>query len=343
MVTSVGYDAPATCAAIRCGLNRFEETRFRFGGEWVIGASIPLPGSPRGIERLLTMAATPIEECLGQLPAGEARDTAWVVCLSETDRPGRPAGLDEAFAVELRTLLVGAERLGQHSQLLTGVLSPVRGLLWLDEVIASKRAKYGILAAADGFLHAATLEGLDDRGAPLSTVDGGDLVPGEAGGAIAVASPRETSGELQCLGIGWGHELAVPGSGQPLRGEGLAAACRGALESSGVADNGCGLRNIDYRIADLGGDRRQGFREAALAQARVMRVRKAELDLWLPSESLGHVGAGATPISLGLALDASRRGYAPGSGVLMQFGADDGGRAAVVLREQGRPSRPTLD
>jgi 3-oxoacyl-[acyl-carrier-protein] synthase I len=103
MVTSVGYDAPASCAAIRCALNRFEETQFKLGGEWVVAASIPLPDEPRGVDRQLTLASMVIDECLAQLPPGAAGDTAWVVCLSEPERPGRARDLDKVFATQLRT------------------------------------------------------------------------------------------------------------------------------------------------------------------------------------------------------------------------------------------------
>ncbi|ENB5890801.1 TPA: hypothetical protein ACVGI1_005892, partial [Pseudomonas aeruginosa] len=42
MVSAVGLSAPASCAAIRCALDNFQETRFiDQGGEWLLAASVP--------------------------------------------------------------------------------------------------------------------------------------------------------------------------------------------------------------------------------------------------------------------------------------------------------------
>ena len=43
MVTGVGLSAPASCAAIRCAIDNFQETRFMdSGGEWLLGCEVPL-------------------------------------------------------------------------------------------------------------------------------------------------------------------------------------------------------------------------------------------------------------------------------------------------------------
>ena len=43
MMTGVGLSAEASCAAIRCALDNFQETRFiARGGEWIIGSAVPL-------------------------------------------------------------------------------------------------------------------------------------------------------------------------------------------------------------------------------------------------------------------------------------------------------------
>ena len=168
-------------------------------------------------------------------------------------------------------------------------------------------------------------------------------MPGEAAGAILVSAPRGDEGELQCLGAGWGHEPGDERGEHPVVGVGLAAAYRGALSEAGLAQDGaCGFAHVDYRIADLSGEYR-GFKEAALALARTMRVRKPSFDLWHIADCVGHVGAAAIPLIIGVALDASRNGYAPGPGVLTHFSADTGHRAALVLRELGRPSPRPLD
>ena len=52
-VTHVGLSAPATCAAIRCGLNAFAETRFMdTNGQWITAAEVPLSTPWRGRAKL---------------------------------------------------------------------------------------------------------------------------------------------------------------------------------------------------------------------------------------------------------------------------------------------------
>ena len=57
LVTGVGLDAPSTCAAIRCAIDAFEETRFMdAGGEWIMGCEVPLEQPWRGKTKLIKMA-----------------------------------------------------------------------------------------------------------------------------------------------------------------------------------------------------------------------------------------------------------------------------------------------
>jgi 3-oxoacyl-[acyl-carrier-protein] synthase-1 len=342
MITSVGSLAPTSCAAIRCGLNRFGETRFKFGGEWIVGAAVRVHGEPRGAERLLAMAAHVLDECLEQLPAGAPKDTVCVVCLPEHARPGRPQQLERLFDTELVGRLRRAERLRQGPHLRSGRLESVQALKWFEEILHQRHVDFGIMVSVDSLLSGATLRALHESGRLLASVNSKGFIPGEAAAGVVVARPSNTVGELQILGIGWGQEPAFFGSGLPLRGEGLAAAIRDALKHAGLAQEGCGFAHLDYRIGDASGED-YGLREAALALVRVMRVRKREFPLWLSAECLGEVGVAAPCIALGVALAAARRSYAPGPGVLAHFSADDGGRAAAVLRQFGLASTPPME
>ena len=65
MVTAVGLDAPSSCAAMRARLDGFQETRFSIGGgNWLIGAPVPLPRNWIGEKRLAHLAAGAIVEAL---------------------------------------------------------------------------------------------------------------------------------------------------------------------------------------------------------------------------------------------------------------------------------------
>ena len=63
MVTGVGLSALAACAAIRCGIANFQETRFKdSAGEWIVASEVQLSKPWRGFEKLGRMLATVIEE-----------------------------------------------------------------------------------------------------------------------------------------------------------------------------------------------------------------------------------------------------------------------------------------
>ena len=103
--------------------------------------------------------------------------------------------------------------------------------------------------------------------------------------ALEASDPRlrETP---QLLGLGFGIEPAhVETEDQPLRADGLAAAIRAALTEAGTT-----LAATDFRIVDVSGEQ-YGFKEATLALIRLLRVRKAEYDIWHPVDCIGEAGA----------------------------------------------------
>ena len=58
MMTGVGLTAEASCAAIRCAIDNFRETRFiARGGEWIMGSEVPLDEPWRGIPKLARLLA----------------------------------------------------------------------------------------------------------------------------------------------------------------------------------------------------------------------------------------------------------------------------------------------
>lgn len=88
MVSAVGLSAPASCAAIRCALDNFQETRFiDQGGEWLVGAPVMLPEPSSGYAQLVGMAAMAIAECVAGLPAEDIREMPLLLGVAEVDRP----------------------------------------------------------------------------------------------------------------------------------------------------------------------------------------------------------------------------------------------------------------
>src|SRR5256886_13609454 len=96
MVTSVGLNAASSCAAIRCAIDNFSETRFMDkGGEWIIGSQVPLEQPWRGLPKLVHMAVPAIRECLAGVKDLKPSEIPLLLCVAEKERPGRLEGLDD--------------------------------------------------------------------------------------------------------------------------------------------------------------------------------------------------------------------------------------------------------
>lgn len=327
MMTGVGLTAPASCAAIRCAIDNFTETRFMArGGEWIVGSAVPLEQPWRGQAKLVRLLAGPVRECLDVIPDVPARDVPLLVCLAERERPGRLDGLDNSLFFELQKELGLAFH--AESEIFAGgrvagalALHRARRLLYRTEA----PHRHVIVSGADTFLVGPTLMAYDERDRLLTERNSNGFIPGEAGAAVLLSRPKREGAGLHVLGLGFAREAATIESEEPLRGEGLAQAIGAALQDAGSA-----IEAMDYRITDISGEQ-YGFKEASLALSRLLRVRKEEFDIWHPADCIGEVGAAALPCMLGVALYAARKRYAPGPAVLAHLGNDDGKRVALVL------------
>jgi len=153
------------------------------------------------------------------------------------------------------------------------------------------------------------------------------FIPGEAAAASLVGPvKRQSEPQLLCVGIGLGTEPAPLNSGEPLRAEGLTTAIKAAF-----ADGRCQEADVDFRLTDNNGEA-YGFKDSALAVARVFRDAKDDFDIWHPADCIGEVGAATVPILLGIMQAAAAKGYAPGSGVLCHVSGFGEQRGAMILR-----------
>lgn len=326
MVTAVGLHSAAACAAIRCGLNNFQETRFMdSGGEWIQGSEVSLEQPWRGITKLIKMVSPAIRECLDAVNEPPAR-IPLLLCTAEEERPGRLAGLD----VEL---LAGVQmELGVtfHPKSVTIPFGRVAGGMALRharEILDTERLTYCIVAGVDSLLVAPTLAALEAQNRLLTSENSNGFLAGEAGAAVLVCAKPSQQDALICAGIGFGVEKATVTSDEPLRAEGMAQAIKQAF-----VDSGKSYADVDYRIADVNGEQYY-FKEAALAMSRTMRVRKDEFDILTPVDCLGEVGAAIGPSIFAIMLAANRKSYAAGKGALAHFSNDSGERVALVLQQ----------
>ncbi|MBN8872201.1 MAG: hypothetical protein J0H67_05150 [Rhodospirillales bacterium] len=324
LVCGVGTTAEESCAAIRCGLNNFQETRFiGSDGAWLVGSSVTLEEPWRGMTKLAKMAARAIAECLAHGREEPGRIPV-LLCIAEPERPGRYEGLPHALLQQVETEL--GVRLHPHSSVIEqGRVGGAVALLQARRMLASGRYRQLVVAGVDTFLSGAMLAAYDRQDRLLRKDNSNGFIPGEAGGAVLLSlSQDDSEAPLLIRGLGFAREPAAFGSGRPLRADGLTQAIRSALDEAGV-----GLKECDHRIADVSGEQYR-FREAALAVTRLLRDRKVLFGLWHPADCVGEVGAASLPAMLAVLWFGAARDYLPGPMFLGHLGNDDEKRAAFV-------------
>ena len=330
LVSSVGLSSPAACAAIRAKVTNPTETRFiDADGEWIMAHQVPLERPWSGRTKLVKMAALAIEECLVDVARDNWIDIPLLLCVAEPERPGRVSGLEDRLFDELQRELGVA--FAAHSLVIPhGRVSVATALAHARNLTNEGGASCALIAAVDSLVAWATLSGYERESRLLTARNSNGFMPGEGAAAILVSPrPRDPEGTW-ITGIGFAVEKATITSDEPLRGDGLSAAIKRAL-----SDAGCGLHDLDLRVADVSGEQYY-FKEAALAVSRVLRARKSSLEIWHPAECIGEAGAVAGLASLTVAEAACRKAYAPGPGILCHAANDAGHRAAVVLHNRAR-------
>jgi 3-oxoacyl-[acyl-carrier-protein] synthase I len=329
LVTGVGLSAPASCAAIRCAIDNFQETRFADqAGEWIIGSQVPLEKPYRGRLRLLHMAAAAITECLAERPAIDIEHTPLLLCLPELSRPGRLIDDDNQFFLDLQQKL--ALEFHEKSRIIaSGHVSLAIAIRHAAALIKEPTIRQVLVAATDSLLVGATLAYFEERRRLLTSENSNGFIPGEAGAALILEpSAAVTGAYLHCTGLGFGIETAHVDSEEPLKAEGLTAAIKESLSSAQ-----CEMGDLDFRISDCAGEQYH-FKEASLAQSRTLRSPKESFDIWHPADCVGEVGAAQGIVMVSLLRAACEKGYSPGKKICALLGNDDGKRSSIIFSWQ---------
>jgi 3-oxoacyl-[acyl-carrier-protein] synthase-1 len=325
LVTSVGLSAPTSCAAIRAKVTNPSETCFiGAGGDRIVAHAVPLEKPWRGLAKLAHMAAMAAEESLADVPKSEWSRVPLLLCVAESERPGRMDGLDDRLFAEIQQLL--GTRFAAGSAIVPhGRAAAAMALSQARTLVQNRKADHVLIVAADSLLSWPTLSHYERQDRLLTPRNSNGFMPGEGAGAILIGEQQLAVNGLTCLGLAFGVESARVDSEVPLRAHGLAGAVKAALVEAG--------RHIDdvaCRVTDLSGEQYY-FKEATLALSRTLRQRRENLELWHPAESVGETGAASGAICIALAHEAAMKRYLPpGHTVLLHFANDVGDRAALV-------------
>ena len=329
LVTSVGLTTAACCCAFRAKITNPFETRFiDSNGAWIMAHQVSLGPQLHGLTKLAKMAALAIEEALKGMGKDEWHGLPLLLCVAETERPGRMAGLDgellRHIQSELGVSFAPASVLVPHGRVSVAVaLAQARALL------ASGKLPGVLIVSVDSLLSWPTLSHYEREDRLLTESNADGFMPGEGAGALWVGAVEQGSPQLICSGIGFGREAAHIDSGEPLRADGLTNAIKASL-----GDAGRQLHDMDLRVTDNSGEQYY-FKEASLALSRTLRQHKEDFDIWHPAECIGEAGAASGVAVIATAREACLKGYAPGRNILAHWANDAGQRAAVTLEFRG--------
>lgn len=338
MVTAVGLNRASAAAALRGSVDGFTETQFVTpGGNWLLGAPVPLPRNWIGEKRLAHLAAGAIVDALDGHAAAKA-DLQLILCLAEPKRPGRPVRRAEAFADRV------LQYAGLSPQTKRHVVSHGRpsGFVALERarrMLAEGGAGHVLIVGADSLLSGPSVAHYLRENRLLTDDNANGFIPGEAAAAILCAPGR--AAHFTLTGLGLTRETAYIYNGRdkdgldlPLRADGMTQAYRDALEMSGLMDFG----RIDFRITDLAGEHYY-FKQSALAMQRTMRLHRDPQPIWTPADCLGNIGAAFVPLMVGWGLEGFEKGYADGHRIMIEASGDDGACGAAIFQSVDRQGR----
>jgi len=333
MVSPVGLNAESACAAMRAGISAFEELPYCDNDdEPIMGAVVPgytLDTRYFG-NRLVSMLASAVTECLDKLPQLPIETIPILVGLAEPERPGYPAGLAEEIIDKLQVSL-GMNFHPEFSQVISsGHTSGFEALGIARELMKNNEIPACLVCGVDSYIRAGSLLWLDQHWRLKTERNSDGAIPGEAAAAILIeqSAVSKNQSQVNIKGLGFGHEKATVLSDIPLMSFGLITATNNALVEADLQ-----MYQVALRISDLTGESYY-FKEQALTEMKLMKVRanrKDLLPLWHCAESVGDTGAVAGILQLVIGFYAYTKGFSPGETTLCSTSAVSSKRAVVVL------------
>lgn len=327
-VTSVGLNAPQTCAAIRSGISGFRNAYALHPPEDpIIGASVParsrLKQTP--MEWLVNLAARAIGECIQGFTSTER--TALIISLPEEYRnhPAVTPDSSDHFVHMLQNRL-DVQFHGSPILLRDGHAGALRGLKLAKEALTTGQVDHCVVGGVDSLLNESDIERLRATYRIYRPDNPQALVPGEGSAFMLVsAGNRHRHNLARLLGIGVARETDTVLDARYSQGRGLQHALTLALQDAQVAES-----TISFRVSDMNGERYRAW-ESLLAEARFYRTPRCCLVSWYAATSVGDIGAATSALAVVTAVVGIAKGYAPGPYAMCEASSDEGLRAACLL------------
>lgn len=330
MVTAIGYNSPATCAAIRAGISGIEDIylmEYKGSPNFLRGAKVALPQWWNGIDKLVDLVCPAIYECLIHIPEQQWSSIPILlgVSLKQTQFLGDYTNGELLEKIEAK---LGLQHHVNSHIICEGQTSGVTALERVPHLLNDDTIPYCIIAGVDSYLHRETVDYYLKQRRILTSKNSNGFYPGEAGTAILVgASSAYPKATIHIAGIGRAKEKVTISSEEPFHAKGMNEAIKHALTDSGIT-----LDNVACHLTDINGEYYK-FNESNLALMRFNRPdNDINMEIWHPIEYVGEIGAAIVPLLLGLAMNAKQKNDSLGKCLLLHVGNDEEERAALIVK-----------
>lgn len=329
MRTPLGFNRPASAAAVRAGISAIAEHPFmidRFGQPMKVARDVGLDVDVFGADRLAGLAIAAAQEALAPIAAKKANVS--ILLNFGEQRPGLDEETCAKTASLLRDTLASSVMLGRVRHWMGGHAGGIVGMEIGADLIASAESDLVLIGGVDSYLNADTLEWLDDVEQLHSENNIYGFCPGEAAGFVLLAGSSWAKTELDLIGAGSGIEQNLIKTENICLGEGLAAAFKTAANPLPEG------RSIDQIFCDMNGERYRG-NEYGFAVLKTPGLFADAADFITPADCWGDVGAASGPLYAGLAMEAESRGYSKGPLTMIWASSEAGRRSAAILETRG--------
>lgn len=334
--TPIGRNVWASAAAARAGVCGFSEHPYMIdtAGEPMRIARAPwLDVDIEGVERYAELLLPAIDEALDALvgPGADLQSRLGLGLALPPARPGQPPTLANDLLKRIRE-----RHGGRFANPICFEVGHAAAHLALDaaaKACASGAIDACLIGGVNSYLAPETLEWVEacdqlHGGGPLNNAWG--FIPGEAAGAILVATPGfaqrkglEALGEV--AGVGLGVETKRIKTDAVCVGEGLTQAFRAALQALAPGEL---IHNV---FCDLNGERYRAD-EYGFAALRTKESFRSATDFVAPADCWGDIGAAGGLLHIALAAISHRKRYGKGPLSIVWASSESGERGAAVIR-----------
>lgn len=337
-ITNLGLSLPTTTAALRAGLDRFQETAFNDElNEPIIGAPVTpritsyknqeRTGGKTHLSKLLTLA---IDECLIKANIPLPLPTSIpILFLGDDTRSNTLVETVTLCLSKVQELIQPDDSNSRIIQVFTqGEVSCVHALNAAKNYLI-QGAPFALIASADSWLNVSDIEDLLKQQRLLTSQNTAGFIPGEGAAAILLTLQdiKQDTPAIVLNGLGIGLEKAELFSDIPCYGIGMANAIKEALIQANIP-----IHAIDFRLSDLSGEE-YFFEEAAYAWARLLRQSQPVGHQHItPATSVGNIGCAFGPLLIAYLWQLLANKRLPAKNILIHLSSAQPERGAILLK-----------